>query len=141
MINDYIFVTPASVIDLSVNVKVVISSNQNSGAIASNIINQVSAFFDPRNRNLGQNVNVSELRSNIQIENGVVSVTDIEFFNNVGGQYSSSQTSQQYENSETRKIKLINDTIFAETTQVYQVRFPNKDITIQYINQTTTNFS
>jgi len=141
MINDYIFVTPASVIDLSVNVKVVISSNQNSGAIASNIINKVAAFFDPRSRNLGQNVNVSELRSNIQVENGVVTVTDIEFFNKVGGQYSSAQTSQQFENSETKKIKLINDTIFAETTQVYQVRFPNKDITIQYINQTTTNFS
>ena len=71
----------------------------------------------------------------------MVSITDIEFFNKVGGQYSSSQTSQQFENSETKKIKLINDTIFAETTQIYQVRFPTKDITIQYINQTTTNFT
>ena len=141
MINDYIFVTPASVIDLSVNVKIVISSNQNSGSIASNVINKVAAFFDPRTRTLGQNVNVSELKSNIQVENGVVSITDIEFFNKVGGQYSSSQTSQQFENSETKKIKLINDTIFAETTQIYQVRFPTKDITIQYINQTTTNFT
>ena len=44
---------------------------------------------------MGQNVNVSEIRRLIQSQNGVLSVSDIQVFNRVGGQYSSSQTSQR----------------------------------------------
>ena len=59
----------------------------------------------------------------------------------MGGQYSSSQTSQRYANSDTRQIELIDDTIFAEPTQIYDVRYPNKDIRIIVKNLTTVNFS
>jgi hypothetical protein len=90
---------------------------------------------------MGQNVNVSELRRLIQSENGVVSISDISIYNNVGGQYSSSETSQRYSDPLTRKIELIDDTIFAEPTQIYQVRFPGQDIRIRVKNLSTVNFS
>lgn len=141
MINDYIFVSTASVIDLSINAQIVLDATQNSGVVISNVINIIAAFFDPRTRQLGQNVNISELKSNIQRENGVVSLVNIEFINKVGGRYSSSQTSQQYENEETKQIKVIDETLFAEPNQIYQVRFPQSDITIQVKNLSNTNFS
>jgi hypothetical protein len=84
---------------------------------------------------------VSELRRIIQSQNGVISITEIRFFNKVGGLYSSSQTSQRYLNSQTRQIELIDDTIFAEPTQTYQVRFPNSDINVRVKNFKSTNFS
>ena len=90
---------------------------------------------------MGQNVNVSELRRNIQNQNGVVSISTISFFNKVGGLYSSSQTSQRYINSVTKEIELISDTIFAEPSQTYQIRFPVKDINVRVQNLTTVNFS
>jgi hypothetical protein len=141
MINDYISIESANPIDLSVDVDVVLDASQNQGALVSKIINLVTTFFSPTVRQLGQNVNVSELRRIIQNENGVVSISDIRFFNKVGGQYSSNQTSQRYSNSATKQIELINDTIFAEPTQIYQIRFPNKDINVRVINLKTVNFS
>jgi hypothetical protein len=141
MINDYISIETANVIDLSVNVDVVLDNSQNQGNIISRIIEITSNFFSPLNRELGENIYVSELRRLIQSENGVITLSGIEFFNQVGGQYSSSQTSQRYIDSETRQIELIDDTIFAEPTQIYQIRFPNNDINVRVKNLKTVNFS
>ena len=74
------------------------------------------------------------LRRNIQDVAGVISVTDLKVFNKVGGQYSSSETSQRYSDSKTREIALIDETIFAEPSQIYQVRFPEKDIKVRVKN-------
>jgi len=141
MINDYISIETANVIDLSVNVDVVLDNSQNQGNIISRIIEITSNFFSPLNRELGENIYVSELRRLIQSENGVITLSGIEFFNQIGGQYSSSQTSQRYIDSETRQIELIDDTIFAEPTQIYQIRFPNNDINVRVKNLKTVNFS
>jgi hypothetical protein len=141
MINDYISVETANVIDLSLEIDVVLDSTQSQGQVITNIINITSSFFSPLGRELGQNVYVSELRRLIQSENGVISVSGIFIYNKVGGEYSSSQTSQEYEDSTTRLIKLVNETIFAEPNQIYQIRFPNKDITVSVLNYKTTNIS
>jgi hypothetical protein len=90
---------------------------------------------------MGENVNISELRKEIQNQNGVISLSEIKVFNKVGGQYSSSQTSQPYLDNGTRQIQLIDDTIFAEPSQTYQVRFPSNDINVRVKNYKTTNFS
>ena len=141
MINDYISLETANVIDLGINIDVVLDNSQNQGAVISQIINIVTEFFSPLSREMGENVFVSELRKLIQSENGVIAVSDIQFFNLVGGQYSSSQTSQKYIDPVTRQIELIDDTIFAQPNQIYQVRFPNKDINVRVKNLKTVNFS
>jgi len=141
MINDYISVETANIIDLSIAIDVILDSSQSQGEIVTNIINITSSFFSPLNRELGQNVYISELKRLIQSENGVISTSNILVYNNVGGEYSSSQTSQEYENPNTRQIKLVNETIFAEPNQIYQIRFPNKDITVSVLNYSTTNIS
>jgi hypothetical protein len=141
MINDYISIQSANVIDLAINIDVVLDNSQNQGAVISQIINQITEYFSPANRQMGQNVYVSEIRRIVQSENGVISVADIQVFNKVGGQYSSSQTSQRYLNDETKQIELIDDTIFAEPSQTYQLRFPNKDVNVRVKNLKTVNFS
>jgi hypothetical protein len=97
--------------------------------------------MDPIGREMGQNVNVSEIRSIIQSENGVISISDIAVINNVGGLYSSSETSQRYLDPATKQIELIDDTIFAQPSQIYQIRYPEKDIKIRVKNLSTVNFS
>jgi hypothetical protein len=141
MINDYIFVTSANVIDLTFDISLVLDATQNQGVVISNVIVLVENFMSPVNREMGQNVNISDIRRIIQSENGVIAISDISVFNNVGGQYSSSETSQRYIDSATRQIELIDDTIFAEPTQIYQVRFPGQDIRIRVKNLSTVNFS
>ena len=141
MINDYVSIGSAQVIDLALDVSVVLDASQNQGIVITNIIDKVTTFFSPAVRNLGQNIIISELSRIIQAENGVLSVNDISVFGKVGGQYSSSQTSMPYEDPETKKIQLVDNTIFAEPSQIYQIRFPNRDITVRTKNFQTTIFS
>jgi hypothetical protein len=141
MINDYISIEAAETIDLSVTVDVVLDNSQNQGAVIAKVIQLVTEFFNPLVRELGQNVNISELRRIIQSENGIVSVSDVLFFNQVGGQYSSAQTSMPYSDPVTRQIQPTADTLFATPTQTYQMRYPNKDINIRVLNLKSVNFS
>jgi hypothetical protein len=141
MINDYISIEAAETIDLSVTVDVVLDNSQNQGSVIAKTIQIVTDFFNPLVRNLGQNVNISELRRLIQSENGIVSINDVLFYNQVGGQYSSSQTSMTYADPVKRQIQPSADTIFATPTQIYQVRYPNKDINIRVLNLKSVNFS
>jgi hypothetical protein len=141
MINDYISIETANVIDLGFNIDVVLDNTQNQGAFVTQVIDIVSTYMDPGNRQMGQNVNISEIRRLIQSQNGILTVSDIQVFNKVGGQYSSSQTSQRYLDAETKQIELIDDTIFAEPSQTYQIRFPNKDINVRVKNLKTVNFT
>lgn len=141
MLNDYISVETAQVIDLSIEAAVVLEGTQNQGAIISNIINKISDYFDAKNREMGQNVYTSEVKRIIQQENGVISVAALSVFNMVGGQYSSSQTPMPYLNLETREIEPIDETIYAQPNQTYQIRFPAKDIKIRVRNLATVNFT
>jgi hypothetical protein len=141
MINDYISVESAQVIDVSFDIYVVLDASQNQGSVISQIINSVSDYFSPNNLEMGENVYISEIRKNIQSLNGVISVATIDVFNEVGGQYSSSQTSQRYLDSETKQIELIDETLFAEPVQTYQIRYPNRDIRVMVKTLSTVNFS
>ena len=141
MLNDYISVETAQVIDLSVEVSVVLDASQNQGAVISSIINKITDYFSPAIRQLGQNVNISEINRIIQSENGVLSLTDLKVFNNVGGQYSSSETSMAYSDPVTKQIGPVDNTIFALPNQIYQIRYPNKDITVKVKNFQTVSIS
>jgi hypothetical protein len=141
MINDYISVESAQVVDLSMDISVVLDSSQNQGVVISQMVDIVTKYFSPSVREMGENVYISEIRRQVQTLNGVISVAAIDVINEVGGQYSSSQTSQRYLDSTTRQIELIDDTIFAEPTQIYQVRYPGRDIRVRVKNLKTVNFS
>jgi len=141
MMNDYISVITADVIDLAIDVQVVLDSAQNSGQVIADVVDKISTYFDPQVRQLGQNVNLSELRSIIQNQNGILTVANIEVTNKVGGQYSSAETSMEYIDPELKIIGPVDDTIFAQPNQVYQVRFPQKDIKISVKNFQSITFS
>ena len=141
MLNDYISVESAQVVDLSFQISAVLDSSQNQGNVISSIVEIVSTYMSPANIEMGENVYISEIKRQIQSLNGVISVTEVLVFNKVGGEYSSNQTSMSYSNSATKQISLVDDTLFAEPSQIYQVRFPNRDITVQVKNFKTVNFS
>ena len=141
MMNDYISIFTAEVIDLSVDVSIVLDSAQNSGQVISSVVDKISEYFNPQTRQLGQNVYLSELRSIVQNTNGVLTVANIDVFNEVGGQYSSAETSMVYSNPETKLIGPVDDTIFAQPSQVYQIRYPNKDIRVSVKNFQSITFS
>jgi hypothetical protein len=141
MINDYISVTNAKVIDIEFEFSVVMDSTENQGQVITNIINSVESYFSPPIQQLGNNVNISDVRRIVQDIPGVISLADLKVFNKVGGRYSNSQTSQRYSNTETKEIQLIDDTIFAQPNQVYQIRFPELDIKVRAKSLKNVDFS
>ena len=140
MINDYISIDVAKVIDLEFEISVVIENNTAQSQIITQIIDQVSTYMNPQNRDLGQNVNVSDIRRLIQDVAGVNTLTDLKIYNRTGGQYSSSETSQRYADAETKEILLIDDTLFAEPDQIYQIRFDSRDINVRVKQLRTVDF-
>jgi hypothetical protein len=141
MMNDYISILTAEVIDLSIDVQIVLDSAQNSGQVIADVVDRISTYFNPQTRELGQNVYLSELKSIVQNQNGVLTVAGLNVYNNVGGQYSSAETSMEYSDAETKEIATVDDTIFAQPSQVYQVRYPNKDIRVSVKNFQSVTFS
>jgi hypothetical protein len=141
MMNDYISIFTAEVIDVSTDVSIVLDSAQNSGQIISSVIDAISTYFNPQTRQLGQNIYLSEIRSIIQNLNGVLTVAGLDIYNEVGGQYSSAETSMVYSDPETKLIGPVDDTIFAQPSQVYQIRYPNKDIRVSVKNFQSVTFS
>lgn len=141
MMNDYISIFSAEVIDLSVEVSIVLDSAQNSGQVISSVVDKVATYFNPQTRQLGQNVYLSEIRSLVQNTNGVLTVAGINVYNQVGGQYSSAETSMVYADPETKLIGPVDDTIFAQPSQVYQIRYPNKDIKVLVKNFQSITFT
>jgi len=140
MINDYISIDVAKVIDLEFDIFVVLESDRSQGQVITQIINEVANYMAPENRELGQNVNISDVRRLIQNTPGVTTLSDLKVYNKVGGLYSTSETSQRYVDTATKEIQLIDDTIYAEPTQIYQVRFNNKDIKVRVKNLKTVDF-
>jgi len=140
MINDYISIDVAKVIDLEFEIYVMMESDRNQGQVITEIINSVANYMSPENRELGQNVNMSEIKKLIQNVAGVSTLTEIKVVNKVGGQYSTSETSQRYSNNSTKEIQLIDETIFAEPSQIYQIRYTNKDIKVRVKNIKTVDF-
>ena len=131
MTNDSLTVQVGKVIDLRFEISVTLEKSTNQSAVIADIIDTVSSYMTPLNREMGQNVIVSEIRRIVQELRGVVSVSDIKVFNMVGGKYSSSQTAQQYSDQTTKEIKLIDDTVFAQPTEFYQIRYDNTDVGVR----------
>ena len=128
MTNDSLTVQVGKVIDLKFEVFVTLEKTTNQSAIMADIMTAIADYMTPISREMGQDVIISEIRKVVQDLRGVVSVSDIKVYNLVGGQYSSSETAQIYENPLTKQIKLIDDTIFAQPTEFYQIRFDTKDV-------------
>ena len=131
MMNDYISVTTGKVIDLAFEIYISITKNTNQNSIISDVITKVNDYMLPQAREFGQNVLISEIKSIVQNIEGVVNISDVKVFGRVGGKYSTSQTAQKYEDSTTKQIKLIDDVVYAEPTEFYQIRYSNTDIGVR----------
>lgn len=140
MINDYIDILSGEVIDLSLDVSVTIDKNENSTDVMRAIISGITSYFDIAKRKMGDPLFVGDLMRTVGQINGVVNVTEIKVYNQIGGQYSSSEVSQTYANSVTKEIQQIDSTIFMKSNQIYQIRFPNTDIRVRFKTLTTTTF-
>ena len=140
MINDYIDIVSGDVIDLGLEVDLLVNKNNNSTEIIKNVIINITDYFKIENHKMGDPLFVGDLFKIIGNVNGVVNINDIRVYNKIGGTYSTSETSQPYKDSATKEILQNDMLIHMNSNQIYQIRFPNKDIRIRLKTIGTTTF-
>jgi hypothetical protein len=133
MINDYIEIFNAKVINLGFEIDLVIDKQFPQGQIVSEAINNVKSYFDVSKWNLGEDVYLGNLVETINNIAGVLNVVEIRVYNKVGGaNYSTSQIAQPYVDEETRQIDLLGEyKLFGEPNAMFEIKRPDYDIKIR----------
>jgi hypothetical protein len=131
MINDYIDVVTGEVIDLGLEIDLTVNKNDNQTDIIKTVIEDVVDFFAIEKRKMGDPLFVGALNKIIGTVSGVENVIDIRIFNKTGSGYSSAEVSQTYVDNTTKQIKQSDSVVFMKSNQIFQIRYPNKDIKIR----------
>jgi len=131
MINDYIETEVAEIIDLGFEIDVILDKNVNQTEIISSILSEVSSYLEIDGRDLGEHLYVGELKQIVNSQSGVVNLVDLRVVNKVGEGYSDTKTAQPYIDEDTKQIQLGDETVYMRSNQIYQVRFPSKDIVVR----------
>lgn len=140
MINDYIDIVSGEVVDLGLEIDLIIDKNENPTDVVSTSINTVISAFAIEKRKMGDPLFVGDLSKELGNIPGVVNVVDIRVFGLTGGEYSSSEVSQAYVDDTTKEISQTDMSVFMKSNQIYQIRFPNKDIKVRVKTLGTTTF-
>lgn len=140
MINDFIDIQSGEVVDLGIEYDLLVDKNINQTDILKEVVTTTTNFFNIQNRKMGDPLFVGELQKTISDISGVVNVVDIRVFGKMGGEYSSSEVIQTYVDDTTKEISQSDSTIFMKSNQIFQIRFPNKDIKIRVKSLGSTTF-
>jgi hypothetical protein len=140
MINDYLEIESGEVIDVGVEVDILGDKNESETEVVRATIQKVIEYFRIEKRKMGDPLFVGELFKELGTVAGVVSVVDIRVFGKVGGEYSTNEVSVGYKDEATKEINQSDMTIFMKSNQIFQIRFPNKDIKIRVKPLVSTTF-
>lgn len=140
MINDFIEVNDAKVINLSLEVDLKVDTNNfNSREIKSAAIQEIIDFFDINKWQMNQNIYISQITDILVDVPGVINVVDIRFFNMQDGGYSSTvhhQATGLVENLVSTGgfrigVEPIDNAILGTSLSMFELRQPEKDIRIR----------
>lgn len=140
MLNDYLDIESGEVIDFKLEIDLVVDKNINQTEVLRTTIDDVTEYFSINKRKMGDPLFVGDLYRILGNINGIVNVIDVRVFNLIGGEYSSAEVAQAYKDNITKEIQQSDMTIYMKSNQIYQIRFPNKDIKIRVKTLGTTSF-
>ena len=140
MINDFVEIESGEVIDFGLEIDLVTDRNEIESDIIKSTIQKVVEYFSIDKRKMGDPLFVGELFKEIGTVSGVVNVIDVRVYNKVGGEYSQAEVAQSYKDTVTKEIQQQDMVIYMKSNQIYQIRFPNKDIRIRVKPLTSTTF-
>lgn len=129
MINDYVIVKPAEVVDLGFEVSVLVETGQQVQTSAK-ITNVIKNEFTTDKANLGKSYSVGEMVKKITQVDGVLNVNYIKVFNKTGAGYSSNTTKQSLIDSATGEIDVTNNYIIVDEYQMLNIKKPDVDIKV-----------
>jgi hypothetical protein len=140
MINDYLDIASGEVIDLGFEIDIISDRNENETDIIRTTIETVIDLMSIDKRKMGDPLFIGDMYREIGNIPGVINVVDIRVFNKTGGEYSTNETAQAYVDEQTKQILDQDKVIYMKNNQIFQVRFPNKDIKVRIKTLTSTTY-
>ena len=139
MLNDYLEIQVGEVIDLGLEIDIIGDRNEIETDIIKSTIQKTIEYFSIDKRKMGDPLFVGELTKEIGSVSGVVNVVDIRVYNKIGGEYSLNEVAQSSD-ATTGLITQSDTTVFMKSNQIFQIRFPNKDIKVRVKPLISTTF-
>jgi hypothetical protein len=130
MINDYVEIEDGQVLNLAFDFELYITDNVEPSNVALSSILKIQDYFNIANRSMDEDIYMGNLIEEINNVPGVTNVISYKIYNKVGGDYSLNEIQMEYENNTTREIKLVDNTVFAEKSAMFEIKYPEKDIRI-----------
>jgi hypothetical protein len=129
MINDYVVVQPAQVVNIGFVLDVQYNKQYSPTDLSSAIVTNISNIFDKSKLALGDDVYLGTVKAAIMNTPGVLNLTSLKVYNKVGGIYSQN-TSVQTVNSDG-EIQITEEIILADDNQILQILNPSIDIVVR----------
>lgn len=87
-LTDYIEMKSGKIYHLGFEIDIFVDKDYTTAEVIKRVINTVTNYFDVNNRDMGEDIFISELQKQINSLDGVVSLIDLRIFNLYGGSYS-----------------------------------------------------
>jgi hypothetical protein len=130
MINDYVEVRDAKIINLAYDITVLADNNTTAAAMATQIINVTSEFHNIYKVNMGDDLFLGQLIENINNVSGVLNILELKVYNRVGGNYSLNETTMSYLDPLTRQVDYTDYTLYSENDAMFEIKYPEDDIIV-----------
>ena len=139
MINDFVEVNDGEIVNLQFEVDLFIDKQFNSNEIKLAAITTIREFMDINKWTFNQNIYISQMVDLLRNIPGIINVVQIRAYNMEGGNYSSRTIPQAVGQRlgvigtaiYRTEIELVDNTIFGQSTLMFEVKFPDVDITIR----------
>lgn len=141
-INDFVEMKSGRIINLSIEADLFIDKTYDSSDVMREVINTIKDYMDINKHQLGEDIYISDLEKEVTKVDGVINITDLRIYNEVGGEYSPTATAQgtidvDGEDVTRKQIDLVSSmyVLDSEADEMFEIKFPDKDIRIQAIQR------
>ena len=127
-LNDYVEIKNGKIFNLAYAFEIFIDEKIPSSQITLAAQKVVIDLHDINNTRMNQDIFIGTILEGINNVVGVINVISYKVYNKVGGQYSLNEIEQPYIDNSTREIQLIDNTIYSSFDSMFEIKFPNSDI-------------
>jgi pyoverdine/dityrosine biosynthesis protein Dit1 len=138
MINDYVEINDAKVVNLQTEVDLFVDKSYNINEVKANAIQVINEFMDVDNWEMNENIYISQITDQLREVPGVINVVDIRFYNMESGGYSDTvhfqATSDRLLLSTggfRTQILYIDNAILGTPLSMFEIKYPDRDILVR----------
>lgn len=138
MINDYVEIDDAKVVNIQVEADLFVDKNYNLNEIKANAITAIKDFLDVEKWEMNETIYISQITDLLREVPGVINVVDIRVYNMESGGYSDTLHFQATgsrvllpSSGYRTQIEYVDNAILGTPLSMFEIRYPEKDILVR----------